>query len=1210
MYRNVYYNYSNEEMILYTWDAQGTPITERYSYHPYYYVDTANEPDSYSIFGGPLKKRVFRKQFDRLRSIKDGATRIYHNLSCEQQFLIDHFGVKNATPDFMKFALRVFFLDIEVYSKGGFPTPKDAKDRINLITLYDTLTRKFYTWGLEKDYEHTRSDLVYTRCETESILLESFLQFWEKNYPDVFSGWNCVREDQRVWLNDRITTINKLSVDDQLYDNGRVLNRVNTGKKKQCYFESEFGHRIYCSEDHRFPVYYKFKDEYKYPATLERNIKDVTFNDIYEEKDLLDFYVKIPIRKNLNIGYNTKREWFQLLGFVYTDGTVDVKRKHIRYSSKYKDVCEGYTNIVNLCMDKNLSGSYEAVNSDGNFYKSISPSEEFNTVWLPIIHNGTKKELDVEALSKCSYDEFISFIAGMVDGDGWIEEHAMCICNYEKYDIYTLNKILELLQWNGVIANKTGHYVSINAIDQNREFINRVQERLIHTNRKDKINSLTWFNKKNTPSKKIKWYLYDDYYLVRITDVVKTDEIVEMCDIHTETNYFICNGLKTHNCEGFDIPYIINRIKRVLGENHAKRLSPVGAIFEKQFMGSFGKPTTKWVIYGISCLDYMELYKKFTIEKRESYKLDFIAEIEVGMNKVKYKYGKLTTLADEDWKTFVDYNIVDVDLLVHLDNKLNYIQLTRKLAYTGLTPLEAALGTLSVVTGCIALKASEEGRVIPTFEDDLEGEIEGGYVREPIRGLHDSIVSFDANSLYPNTMITLNLSPETKLGKIIEKTDNEVRILSITGKEYSLSPEKFIQFIKSEQVAISRANVMFTQKKRGLVPQIIEKLYNERVELKKELKVAKKHLATSDKGSDEYNKWKSTADHLNVSQHTIKILINSMYGYWGNRFSPLGDTDLARSITLTGQAVAKEAAAISERFVRDVYKVDTKMPIVVGGDTDSIYISVSPIMLANKWVTSISGKVTPEMYKVCAELEDYLSINITAWAKKTLNTIDPRFVFKRETICDTALFIEKKRYIAHVLDDEGIPTDKYKYIGISVVTTSVPKKLKPFIKRVAETMLQTKSLNETNKVYTKVYEDYKKLNVEDIATTRGISDYETSANQCDGFKTVKGMPVHVKSAYFYNLMLDQLSLSDKYEKIASGDKIKWYYCMPNRYKTQTMAYKEYLPEDIKVLFPVDTEIMFEKVIGSAVDILYTAAGWPTSTPNNQQSTNLADLFVE
>jgi DNA polymerase elongation subunit (family B) len=853
MYRNLFYNYTDEEMILYTWDAQGNRVTERHTYHPYYYVDTSGEPDAYSIFGSPLKKRVFRKQFDRLRSIKDGgATRIYHNLPCDQQFLIDHFGLQNATPDFMKFLLRVYFLDIEVHSRGGFPTPKEAKDKINLITFYDTQSKMFYSWGLEKDYVPDRPDVLYVKCATEAELLEKFLQHWEKNYPDVFSGWNT---------------------------------------------------------------------------------------------------------------------------------------------------------------------------------------------------------------------------------------------------------------------------------------------------------------------------------------------------------------------EFFDIPYIINRIKRVLGEEHANRLSPVGRIFEKQFMGPFGKPSTKWVIYGMSCLDYMELYKKFTMEKRESYKLDAIAEIEVGMNKVKYKYSNLATLADEDWQEFVKYNIVDVDLLVHLDTKLNYIQLTRKLAYTGLTPLEAALGTLSVVTGCIALKALEEHEhVIPTFEDEIEGEIEGGYVREPIRGLHDAIVSFDANSLYPNTMITLNLSPETKLGKIVEKTDNEVRILGVSGKEYTLSTEKFIHFIKNEVVAISRAGVMFTQKKKGLVPQIIEKLYNERVGIKKELKESKKAQSAFKKDTPEYKEWQTKVDQFNVRQHTIKILINSMYGYWANKFSPLGDTDLARSITLTGQAVAKEAAAISERFVKEVHKVDTKDPIVIAGDTDSIYISVNPVMKANNWAVAKDGKVTPEMYKVCNDLEEYLSTNITAWAKRALNTIDPRFVFKRETVCDTALFIEKKRYVAHVLDDEGLQTDKFKYVGVSVVTTSVPKKLKPFIKTVAENMLRTKSLNETNKVYAKVYEDYKALNVEDIATTRGISDYDSYANECDGLRVVKGMPVHVKSAYYYNMMLDQFNIADKYEKVASGDKIKWYYCLPNRFKIETMAYKEYLPAEIKECFPIDTETMFEKVIGSAVNILYTAANWPVSTPNNQQTTNLLDLF--
>lgn len=852
MYRNLYYNYTDEEILLYTWDAQGNRVTERHTYHPYYYVDTSGEPDATSIFGGPLKKRTFRKQFDRLRSIKDGgAVKVYHNIPCDQQFLIDHFGLQNATHEFMQFMLRTFFLDIEVHSKGGFPTPKEAKDKINLITLWDTLTKKFYSWGLEKDYTPERDDVIYVKCDTEAMLLELFLQFWEKNYPDVFSGWNT---------------------------------------------------------------------------------------------------------------------------------------------------------------------------------------------------------------------------------------------------------------------------------------------------------------------------------------------------------------------EFFDIPYIINRIKRVLGEDHANRLSPVGRIFEKQFMGPFGKPTTKWVIYGVSCLDYMELYKKFTMEKRESYKLDAIAEIEVGMNKVKYKYGNLATLADEDWPEFVKYNIVDVDLLVHLDGKLNYIQLTRKLAYTGLTPLEAALGTLSVVTGCIALKAKEIDQVIPTFIQESDVEIEGGYVREPVRGLHDAIVSFDANSLYPNTMITLNLSPETKLGKVVEKTATDVRILGVSGQEYTVTLERFAQFIQHEQVCISRAGVMFTQKKMGIVPQIIETLYNERVGIKKELKDAKKHQAEYKKGEVKYGEWQTKVDQYNVRQHTIKILINSMYGYWANKYAPLSDPDLARSITLTGQAVAKEAAAISERFVKEVHGVNTQAPIVIAGDTDSIYISVDPIMKHNKWAVAKDGKVTPEMYKVCNDLEAHLSVEITAWAKRTLNTKDPRFVFKRETVCDTALFIEKKRYVAHVLDDEGLQTDKFKYVGVSVVTTSVPKKIKPFIKSVAETMLRTKSLTETNKVYVEMYEKYKTLGVEDIATTRGITDYDKYATDCNGFQVIKGMPVHVKSAYYYNILLDQFGIADKYEKVRSGDKIKWYYCMPNRYKVETMAYKEYLPEEIKASFQLDVEKMFEKVIGSAVNIFYGAANWPISTPNSQQSTNLVDLF--
>jgi hypothetical protein len=334
-----------------------------------------------------------------------------------------------------------------------------------------------------------------------------------------------------------------------------------------------------------------------------------------------------------------------------------------------------------------------------------------------------------------------------------------------------------------------------------------------------------------------------------------------------------------------------------------------------------------------------------------------------------------------------------------------------------------------------------------------------------------------------------------------------------------------------------------------------------------------------------------------------------MYGYWANKFSPLGDQDLARSITLTGQAVAKQAAALAEDFVKNVYKIDTKDPVVIAGDTDSIYITVNSIIKAKGWKVAESGKVTPEMFKVCEELDKHLNDGITVWAKKALNTHDSRFVFKRETICDTALFIEKKRYVAHVLNDEGLDVDKFKYVGVSVVTTAVSKQLKPYIKSVAETMLKTKSLNETNKVYSEVYEKYKGLKVEDIAAPRGITDYEKYADQCNGFQLVKGMPIHVKSSYFFNMMLDMHNLSDRYEKIGSGDKIKYFYCMPNKYRIESFGYKEYLPDEFKEIFKLDYETMFEKNIGSAVEILYNAAGWPCSSPNNQQSVNLLDIFA-
>ena len=226
-------------------------------------------------------------------------------------------------------------------------------------------------------------------------------------------------------------------------------------------------------------------------------------------------------------------------------------------------------------------------------------------------------------------------------------------------------------------------------------------------------------------------------------------------------------------------------------------------------MGQFGKEQTRWYINGVSCLDYLDVYKKFSVGLRESYKLDSIAELELGEKKVDYGNTNLSSLADEDWQTFVEYNVQDVNLLVKFEDKLRYLSLLRMLAYVGLTPLESAMGTLSVITGAIVIKGHEKELVIPTFVKDVSdtGKYEGAYVGEPQRNFQEAIVSFDANSLYPNTMITLNLSPETKVGTITEKNETHVHIRHVSGKTFKLSHEKFLEFLKQENISISKAGL-------------------------------------------------------------------------------------------------------------------------------------------------------------------------------------------------------------------------------------------------------------------------------------------------------------------------------------------------------------------------------------------------------------------
>lgn len=852
MYRNVCYNPRDESVSLLTWDQDGRRVMMDVSFNPYLYVETSMNSDATSIFETPLKKRLFKDTRNRAAFIKEcGTNRIFENLRPEQQFLIDTYWKKNEETEFTKHQLRIQYVDIEVYCPDVFPTPEQALQPVNVITVYDSLDEQFYTWGTKRLGKKIKN-CEYVYCETEQQLLECYLNYVRRSVPDIISGWNS---------------------------------------------------------------------------------------------------------------------------------------------------------------------------------------------------------------------------------------------------------------------------------------------------------------------------------------------------------------------EGFDMPYIINRSARVLGEESIKQLSPVENVYSRMTTGAFGKEQQRWYISGVSCVDYLDVYKKFSIGLRESYKLDSIAELELGERKVDYGNTNLSALADDDWQTFVEYNVQDVNLLVALEDKLRYLELLRMLAYTGLTTIESAMGTLSVITGATVIKARSKNLIVPTFikDNSMSSKYEGAYVGEPQRGFQKDIISFDANSLYPNTMISLNLSPETKVGRITDKDDTHVYVSHVTGKKFKLTHQKFIEFVQKENIAVSRAKILFSQNKKGIMPEIVDGIYQQRVQVKKQLKKIKIKLSKMKKSDEGYKELTRQADQLDIKQFTLKILINTVYGYFGNKHAPIGDPDIARSITLTGQAVIKKSNDILRDYINR--NGSPGADPVIYNDTDSSYISINRLMEKNGSPFHIDGTITQQAYEQAELVEEYLNEQITKWSESILNSKDSRFVFKRECMTDVGVFLQKKRYVLRVLDDEGIPTNKFKYTGVEVVRSTIPAPIKPYIKKIIETMMDTQNRTTTNDVFLKAYETFKGLPIEDYSFVMGISDYEKYANKCNGFVTCKGMPAHVKAAYHYNMLLEKLNITGGYERIETGDKVRYFYVnQPNKYGISAIAYKYYYPEEFKKVFEPDKEKMFEKIIFSIIERFYESVNWKMSKPGAQVQTDLFDIL--
>ena len=664
------------------------------------------------------------------------------------------------------------------------------------------------------------------------------------------------------------------------------------------------------------------------------------------------------------------------------------------------------------------------------------------------------------------------------------------------------------------------------------------------------------------------------------------------------------------NLAGYDIPYLINRITNLFGKEEASRLSPVNTLYFRENVGrdKFGKVINKWHIRGLSIIDMMEVYITFARGSRESYSLGYIGEYELGEGKTNTGGLNLAQLSRKDWQLFTEYNIQDVKLLVRLEEKLKYLHLVRILSYRGFIPFESAMGKVSMITGAVANQAMKMGFVIPTFKNLADRvPYEGGYVHEPERGLHEAVVSYDANSLYPNTIITLNISPETKIGRITNTTENDVTILLSNYKSVTLPNEKYQKLVKQEKLAISKHNVLFTQKFKGVIPELIDKFYQERVSSKKEMNSCKKKVK---KEPDPIIKVKleQRIQDLDTIQNTMKLLLNSIYGITAQKFSPFFDVDLAASITLSGQHTIKKSAEIAYAFMRSKGFVGEMKDVFLAGDTDSNFLSIK--YLCPEKVIDKDGELTPKVKTVLAELDEELNSKIKAWAQKELNSADPRLVFKREAVCDKAVFMEKKRYILHVINQEDVPSNYFKYVGVEIARSTMSKEVKELVKAVLENAILNGDRKTANAIYQKAYADYQNLPIEAQAFRSKISDLEKQElKRGEHGEIGKHTPSHAKSAIYYNDFLKKLQIDTKYPAIGSGIKMKWFYAAKNPYNLKNMGFIDVYPPEVAAHVQPDMQKMFDKSVAPPITRLYECINWQITQPGHETTVDLFELFA-
>lgn len=652
----------------------------------------------------------------------------------------------------------------------------------------------------------------------------------------------------------------------------------------------------------------------------------------------------------------------------------------------------------------------------------------------------------------------------------------------------------------------------------------------------------------------------------------------------------------------FDIPYLINRIKNTMGETHAKKLSPVGRIKEKsERIKNSNKEAQVYEIDGISQLDYKEVFEKFSFSfgKQESYTLDHIAHVVLGENKLSYEeHGNLHTLYKKDPQKFVDYNIRDVQLVVRMQEELDFIGIALSIAYRAGCNYIDSLGTVKIWDNIVYRDFAKKGYVTKIKKYQPKMSFPGGYVKSPKIGKSKWIASFDLASQYPNLLIQYNMSPETITGDIEEGLKFETLLAG--------------DFKNTSKNSISASGVHFNIEKRGMIPALVKGIFEERkvfkaemFEKNKELEKIKKKIQTNDTPElrSEMGLVKTKATLLDNQQHAIKILMNSLYGALGNPGFLYFDVRVTTAITTSGQLSILWAEKSINNYLNSLFKTNDDYIIAI--DTDSLYVDLSKLVdkiygdKAND--PANTSEIIDFMDKVCSE--KILPVLKKSYEKlyELLPGFENRMEMDREVLADSGIWTAKKKYILNIHDNEGVrySTPKLKVSGIEAIKSSTPQHCRNKLKESFNIVISGTE-NDMHKFIAEFKKDFFNLEPHEVAFPRSVSNLTDRADP----KTIygKATPIHVRGSLLYNYHIKQKNLEKLYEEIKAGEKIKFFYLkIPNTIHENVIAFPQYLPEELGLHPFIDYEKQFEKSFISPLKNLLDKIGWTTEKVNTLES---------